>query len=153
MSLQTIFDDLLALLTSAGVTAPMHLGARHLVELAAPPRIVWVPTTDTIGAPKNLGMNPRHLFTSDLGIAVHCWGESFDAALELRDAFVRAARRYAHALFTISGGGFYNPAEDAWIKLGEVYVLQCSFPLPITDSPASAVATPETLEAAGEALP
>lgn len=153
MSLQETFSDLSMLLIGAGITAPMYLGARHLVELAAPPRIVWVPTTDTIGSPKNLGMNPRHLYTSELGVAVHCWGDSFDTALELRDAFVRAARRYAHALFVIAGGGFYNPAEDAWIKLGEVYVLQCSFPLPITDAPADVTAKPDTLHATGEALP
>lgn len=136
-TIQGTFDAMKALLEQAGVTAPMFLGARHLLEHGAPPRIVWVPTQDTIGAPLYIGTHPVRLFDSQLGIAVHCWGETFDEAIALRDAFVRASRLLQGAAFEITGGGFYNPNDDGWIKLGEVYALSCSVPLPIFEEPLS----------------
>lgn len=148
-TIQGTFDAMKGLLEEAGVTAPMQLGARHLSEHAAPPRIVWVPERDTIGAPLRVSTNPRQLFSSDLTILIHCWGEDHDGAIALRDAFIRAGRRLDGVSFKPLGGGFYNPNDDAWIKLGEVYVLTCSFPLPVLTDPPKPTAKPTKLDGEG----
>lgn len=134
-TLQGAFDKVKELLEEAGIEAPMFLGGRHLAEHAAPPRIVWVPTQDLIVAPAFVGDHPRRLFDSQLGISVHCWGKTHDDAIALRDAFIRASKRLQGLGFEVSGGGFYNPNDDAWIKLGEVYALSCSLRLPIYEVP------------------
>ncbi len=132
-SLAAIFADMQEALAGAGVTAESLLGARHLAANGAPPRYVWVPTTASYSGGRKVGNNSRELFAHDIGIAVHCWGESHDAALELHDAFIVAGRKKARASFVIKDGGFLNPLQDAWLKDGEVFVLVVTFPRAVAE--------------------
>ncbi len=132
-TLASIFDDMQQVLKEAGVEAEHLLGARHLAANGTPPRYVWVPTGAVYSGSRKVGGNARELFAHDLGIAVHCWGESHDAALELHDQFIIAGRKKARASFTIKAGDFLDPLQDAWLKVGEVFVLVVTFPRSVTE--------------------
>jgi hypothetical protein len=141
-----LIADLQEFLVAALPRTDVLVGARHLGANAAPPRVVVVPTTDQIGAPLKVGTNPRQLFSADTGIAVHLWGKTYGDAVDMRDATVRAARARAFASLQVRGAGWLNPLQDAWIKAGEVYVLELSLPIPITEATAKLVGRATSVE-------
>jgi hypothetical protein len=76
-------DDLTERFTAAGATVPtFHVGPRWLVTEEAPPRVVFVPTTDALNPSQRIGSpdvdgqpRARSLLTRFPMCRVHVWGD------------------------------------------------------------------------------
>ena len=76
--------------------ATTSLGARVADDLGTPPRIRWIPISDEPTAAPKMSATSNRLSRAILGISatfdVECHGATYEAALTLRDALVRALR-------------------------------------------------------------
>lgn len=86
----TILEEAQALL--AGV-APSYTGEKDLLRHDAPRRYVWVLAGASTSGTRAPGGNPRSLHDDAWSVAVHCWGETLDEAVRLRQCLVTAVRR------------------------------------------------------------
>jgi len=115
--------------------APTHQGQRELAKLAKPPRYVWVPRSESFGAPGAIGGNPRSLHDRLIRCDVHCWAIDIAGASWLEQALVTAVRETVKgANYTLAGAEWLQPE---WLQLGIVCTvsLDLRVPLPVARIP------------------
>ena len=119
-----------------------------LTVLAAPPRVVWVPTLDRFEGPQKRprggAVTGRSVATRRAGVALHCWAGSITATEDLVAAVVRSL--LAHASGTLD---FLAIIDGRWVAagattLGEGYLLNITVAIDVTGRAAGASDTPHT---------
>lgn len=137
-----IFDAVTAAIPSSVISPDACLfGEENLQAEANPPRIVWVPTTDSYGVPQQRGSDRselRALYTCQSGVDIHCWGEDTPGTLVLRDAMLRAIRSTLGPNL-VPNGGHWLRAEV--VHSGRVYVLSLQLMIPVTEAAPSTTGT------------
>lgn len=112
-------------------------GAETVFVQGAPPRIIYVPRTERIVGPGQLGGdgigNPRPLWTRAVEVEVHIWGKDFTATEGLLNTFVRAlhAVGWGDGVYKLTGGN-WDLGGKSQTTLGIVYVLNMTWFVPIT---------------------
>jgi hypothetical protein len=159
MALSQIFAAVQAEYEQIGPAAEWRDGGEHLGVQDAPPRIVWVPTTDAFKAPRvyfdettTATSAARVLMQCDATVEVHLWGSTRDEAEQMRDALISALRRSNAAAFTVTRG--YWPEQDARVlaQLGRRYILEINFPIPVPEVGGSATAATGATDTTDAAL-
>jgi hypothetical protein len=134
--------------TGRPVQVTVAVGERFLQEYASPPRVVWIPSSDSFVAPMKMGRSPRALWDRKPGVAVHVWAAGAvqaNAALQsvadlaategLVNDLVASIHRVVKAAH-----GFYELSGAEWITAGQVEarglacVLSLSFLVPVVEA-------------------
>jgi hypothetical protein len=115
-------------------TVPQFLvGADHLQDEGAPPRIVWVPTVESIRGPHAQGgdgiRNPRPLRTRHATVQAHIWGADIPKTEVLANHVVAALNDVAHGAYDVVRGD-WSIGQAAANRLGFVYVLEWEVQIP-----------------------
>jgi len=123
-------------LTALSQTVPEFLtGADQLAREGRPPRVVWVPTVETIQGPHAQGgdgvSNPRPLRSRHVVVQAHVWGDDIPACEALANHLVAAIHAECH--------GAHNEIRADWQigqaaanRKGWLYVLEWEIQIPIT---------------------
>lgn len=148
VSVLDVIDAVNARLPS-GVT--YRIGPEHAGESIAPPRVVWVPMTDSFSAPLNHAGAPRSpvmTVESTWDVILLCKGDdrtnstaSFRALEALRDAVICALHTVARGNALIVSGRFDQQDDSAISRFGRAYTLTVRFSLdvsPVTSALSSA---------------
>jgi hypothetical protein len=139
-----------------GCPAKVYFGKEFLAEHASPPRVVWVPTSDTYElpiqnqaagsppAPSATGTNPRPIWIRWAGAELHIWGAAKEQEKETRqrekdqsvmDALVNqtivALQKLVPGYYRLQGG-MQTPSPTA-VRKGFVYILRVQIAVPIVD--------------------
>jgi hypothetical protein len=132
MSLQQIYDAIMTRV-AADVPGLQHaLGADELDAHGAPPRVVWVPSTDQYdGDPKRGARTQPAIYEVSEGFDVHIHGANYDDARDLRDMFLRALHRETMGSSTPESGEWV-PGNAGVVRDGRVYVLSIRVQTPVT---------------------
>lgn len=129
----------------AGTT--WHIGEEWIRREEAPPRVVWIPRSETYRMPEGQGGDetgePRPLRTRVVSVEAHLWAASIDSdgaetsaganltAIEtLLNGTVQAISKHAWGSFEGSTGQWVF-ADGANIKLGVVYVFAFELRIPV----------------------
>jgi hypothetical protein len=114
-------------------------GVLSQAMLDAPPRIIWVPTTDQFLLPDVAEMNARSLWTRWAGVDAHIWGKDEEAAEELVHQLAAALKQTYPSIYALQmGTGQWVTQElaNAGITVkGQVYVLSFALGIPVTREP------------------
>jgi hypothetical protein len=116
------------------------IGEKHLAENDAPPRIVWLPTTDEFSPARLAGGTPRPLWDMVANYSLHLWADTIDAARQMELDAVAAMHRVMHAGIAASSLRF-KPTGATWHNEGELQTsgvqleLMVSFTMTVTDRP------------------
>ncbi len=141
MSLQQIYDAIMARVAADVPNLQHELGADTVDFHGAPPRVVWVPSTDQYdGDPKRGARTQPAIYEVSEGFDVHLHGADYDAARDLRDAFLRALHRETMGCSTPESGE-WAPGNAGVVRDGRVYVLSIRVQVPVTQQ-ALQTATP-----------
>ena len=139
MALSQIFDYVNGKLGEAvpGLTTG-KTGSDIFAAGAAPPRVVWVPTSEGFDHKTAQGgddvSNPRHLCNRVVLVEVHLWAADDDAV----EALLNIVVSNVHDAL---GGPGYEPAGGDWLatdalgKSGSAYVLHLQIFVPVTHTP------------------
>lgn len=121
-----------------------RIGPEHAGESIAPPRVVWMPTTDAFSAPLNRGSLPhRPVWTVESlwDAVLLCKGDdrtdptaSFRALEALRDAVIQAIYDTCRGNADIVSGRFDEQTDSAISRFGRAYTLSVRFSLEVTPS-------------------
>ncbi len=117
-------------LAAAGVTAKSYSGTRFLAENHAPPRYVWVATSDTF----NEGAEKRETdtaYTASEVVAIFCWGKTADEAYRMRNNMMVALKASCGAAVTFPQSGWLKDTEESVKQRGAVYQLNATFQVPV----------------------
>lgn len=102
----------------------------------APPRIVFVPERELIGAPRGRGGDqigqPSPLWTRRVAIKAHVWGKSQDLTEVLANHLVAAMHELLHGSYQLAGAEWLGGKVS---DHGFVYVLDWSLEVPFTREP------------------
>lgn len=136
MSLLAVLNDVSARLDPA---VTVHVGAEWIRQEEAPPRVVWVPKSESYGPPTPQGgdgiTNPAPLWTRRSVVECHLWANDFDAAEALLQAVVRSLHlSLTHHSYQVTSGEWI-PSDGTTVNLGVVYVLTLEIMIPITRAP------------------
>jgi hypothetical protein len=124
------------------VPLPSFVGEKYEAGHGTPPRLVWVPTDDTFGAPVKIGANPKAVRTRHAGADCIVWGGSLAATEQLVNDLVYAAHKaLQHAWYSVDHGRWDSKGELT--NQGIACVLGWTFQIPIV-GPAAVATTPET---------
>jgi hypothetical protein len=116
------------------------VGARHLAEQGAPPRIVWVPDADDYEGGFQREADRRVVLDAWTGLACHVWGADPDAVRELRRALIAAlVAEYGTPSLRFRGSGWLRPDAGEWTQDGEVYVLRVALRETVWEQPSTTV--------------
>jgi len=155
MGLADIAAEVMPRVVAAYTSLVWEVSTRALPRNDSPPRVTWVPTSDTFGPPRKVGANGtvRHLFTCNASVRIHIWGESVSQVEALREAILASLHLSAAGSMSI-GSGMWD-AEQGQTNLGESYVFTVTFQVPQREAAASTVrltaATPDnTTTTAGD---
>lgn len=147
-------DVYLAVQAHAGLVGVEHaIGAEYLDVMSAPPRVVWVPTTDAIisgqGRRNTTAKEPKSLLTRRAGVRIRCWAkaEASDDSVDEVRAVEELVRRVLVAIHETCFGS-YEATGVEWIggdgqevaQFGRCADIVCTFEVPVTKD-ASALAT------------
>jgi hypothetical protein len=123
-------------ITALGQTVPVfEVGADRAMVEGAPPRVAWVPATETIRGPHAQGgdgvKNPRPLRTRHAMVQAHIWGATIPATEILAGHIVAAIHDVCHGIHDeIRGDWTVNQASTT--RLGWLYVLDWEVQIPFT---------------------
>lgn len=124
-----------AALVAAGDVTPHFEGAEAISANNAPPRYVWVETTQSGEQKAALrGYNPPSVAATKEHVEIHCWGETRDQAYELRNNVLVALKRACGADVQLERGEwmhFDRSGNSAW--RGLVLVQEVSIAIPVAD--------------------
>jgi hypothetical protein len=142
---------LTTVLTALGAPVPEYLvGAQELANQTTPPRIIWVPTTETIQGPHAQGgdgvRNPRPLRTRHAQVQAHIWGADIPACEALAGHLVAAIHDVCHGVHDEISAD-WTVGQTAVARLGWLYVLAWEVQIPFTrelDVSATVTAIPIT---------
>jgi hypothetical protein len=127
-------------LRNLGQPLPSHeLGAWHIGEHDAPPRIVWEVVGGPVGPPNQLSAEGnrqiKQIGTRQERCRIHIWDEDFTATEVLMNHFVAAARA------DMTGFSF-SPLSTHWLVaqtektvLGRLCILEVEIRIPLTAEP------------------
>jgi hypothetical protein len=116
------------------------IGERHIHAHGKPPRLVWVPTTDSFEPPVKVTDNPRALRTRVCGVECHAWGANLRAAELIVNDVCVAVHRVAKRRTDPVCYGYYELRGLEWVTAGEflnegvVGVLRLEFRLDVADA-------------------
>ena len=145
MALSEIIDELERQVTAIGEgrvdgTIRCYLGGEKLGQQDAPPRVVWVPTTDDVRGAEvhyddavSAQASARPLAQVEETIDAHIWGKDWDEAELLRDIVVNALRATVLAAARVVRGSW--PVQDgaAIAQLGRPYILTFQLLVPVQE--------------------
>lgn len=151
MALADFIGDVVAHLnTGRDEPIPSYLGEKYKAQNDAPPRLVWVPTSDTFGPAVRIGANPKSVANRVAGVECRIWGATLaDTEALLNDVLV-AARRMGGGLLEMRGGEWQTEGELA--NEGFLYVMSLAVQIPVTE-PAAVAITPETYTTSTRVVP
>jgi hypothetical protein len=116
------------------------IGEKHIQAHGRPPRLVWVPTSDSFEPPIKASDNPRALRTRVCGVDCHVWGADLGVAELLVNDVCVAVHRVAKRRVSPVCYGNYELRGLDWITAGEflhegiVGVLHLEFRLDVADA-------------------
>ena len=142
---QTIIDEITARLVAAGKISAdkVKVGGKYLFAHSAPPRIVWLPISESSGPPVKGGRIPRSLWTRNIAVEVHAWGEDTDAASQLLNDLVVAAHEVLVDTYEFTGAEWPS-LNDEHSRHGAVVIVRLTIQIPV--APAAAATTTATIE-------
>jgi hypothetical protein len=121
-----------------------RIGPEHRGESIAPPRVVWIPASDTFSAPVNhggRGRRPVWTVESSWEVILLAKGDdrtgdsaSFRALESLRDAVINAVWETARGNAEILSGRFDEQDDSAISRFGRAYTLTIRFSLEVSPS-------------------
>ena len=137
MALAKIIETVVAAFND-GRTPPVQsfIGEKYIAQNDTPPRLVWIPTTDTFGPPVKVGANPKAYATRVAGVDCAVWGEDLGKTEQMVNDLIVALHREC-----LSRGN-YELRGAEWITAGEltnngiVYLLRLAIDIPIVGPPA-----------------
>ncbi len=139
-------DTIGAIITQANVgrtpALALLIGEKHKAENGVPPRIVWVPVSESFGPAKKIGGNPRAVRTRLATVECEVWGADLATTEQMINDIIFAAH-------TALGHGWYEVQSGRWKTEGELRALgyECAltwtFEIPVVGTAATAT-TPET---------
>lgn len=182
-----ISDDVVAALAAGGYPAltdgKVLLGAEHVAEASAPPRVVFVPATSRWAAKQVYGpakvqgypsanerlkVQERALLTETFTYRVHVWGQAsppdpaadYDATQVLYQQVVRSIHLLAPGNYTLEPGVWTDstPRGSQMVRAGREFVFHVSFGTPVLDqllpyAPADTAAHPTVKLDVGDGTP
>ncbi len=141
------------------------IGAEHIDANAAPPRVVWVPTADSItpgqGRRNTTAKEPKAVLTRRAGVRIRCWGkaEASDDAVDDIRAVEELVRRVLVAIHETCFGAYEATAIE-WVggdgqevaQYGRAADVVVAFEVPVMKdaSPLATLAVITTAEMTGE---
>jgi len=105
------------------------IGAQNVAAQDTPPRVVWVPTSDSYTGARLQRTEPRPVKTRNAGLSVHCWAGDLAATAELVNDVVAALHQTAWGNYQIKSGTW---VEAALAAKGMAYVIELTIEIPIT---------------------
>lgn len=139
---------------NVGRSRPLRvlIGERHFDEHGTPPRIIWLPTSDSFKPTRLAGGTPRPLWDLVATYSIHVWGPDIDGARQLEMDLVASLHRVMHLgdaavslRFEPLGATWHNAGELQ--KLGVHLELTVAFTIQVLDRPAT-TAAPTTVTGA-----
>ena len=115
---------------------PSFIGEKYVAQNDTPPRLVWIPSTDSFGPPVQVGANPKSYATRVAGVDCAVWGEDLGRTEEMVNDLIVALHRECMSR------GNYELRGAEWITAGEltnngiVYLLRLAIFIPIVGAPA-----------------
>jgi len=134
------------------VRTPSFIGEKYIAQNDTPPRLVWIPTTDSFGPPVQVGANPKSYATRAAGVDCAVWGEDLAKTEEMANDLIVAIHQQCKSR------GNYDVRGAEWVTAGEltnngiVYLLHLAIDIPIVGKPAIPV-RPQTETSSFHAVP
>jgi hypothetical protein len=136
--LQDIVAEFVTELADANVT--VAIGRKELHRNNAPPRVVFervggeVVMTQEIGRQDITTEATRQLWTRNLKLVMHCWGQDEEQAEQLmHNAAVAMRRAVGSGNIILGEESWGNEAADGDVNLGEEVTLEVGLQIPILD--------------------
>lgn len=121
-----LYNDLISRLPSG---TPLYLGRQYLVQHDRPPRLVLYPVSERFTPPERPQPQPgRVLWTREVGIELHIWGESYAQVEELLNEVTTALQASLGTSLRMESAAW---EPEGWDQLGAVLVLSFSVAVPI----------------------
>lgn len=143
-----ILTENIAILEADEGLVGVHFGfsATATYEHGTPPRIVWVPTTDTWEAAQPVEPGYRSIKTRVAVVEAHCWGANYGQAEAMLHNLVSALHKYFPCVHSIQSAKWLQLAKDPQMGMGWVVILPISFEIPVLDVPVDTAvfSTPST---------
>lgn len=118
---------------------PVLIGEKHVFANGAPPRIVWVPGTDSFTAPEKRSHTQPSILTRAAGVSCHVWGKTLADTEQLLNDLLLAVKDATRGDFEVQGAEWLTEGE--FCSSGAACLLQLVFRMPVV----AAVATIKTL--------
>jgi hypothetical protein len=139
---------------NVGRSKPLRvlMGEKHLGEQDKPPRVIWMPQSDSFKPTKLAGGTPRPLWDLVTTYSIHIWGPDIDGARQLEMDLVASLHRVMHSADALRSLRF-EPLGAVWHNIGELQShgvqleLTVAFTLQVLDRPAT-TRTPTTVTGA-----
>lgn len=130
-----------------GRSKPLRVlfGEKHLEEHDNPPRVVWMPQSDSFKPTQFVGGTPRPLWDLVATYSIHVWGSDIDGTRQLELDLVASLHRVMHLGDPLRSLRF-EPLGAVWHNVGELQTngvkleLTVSFTLQVLDRPATTAA-------------
>ena len=112
------------------------IGEKYIAQNDRPPRLVWIPTTDSFGPPVQVGANPKSYATRVAGVDCAVWGEDLAKTEDMANDLIVAIHQQCKSR------GNYEVRGAEWVTAGEltnngiVYLLHLAIDIPIVGKPA-----------------
>lgn len=156
VSILDVIQSIGALLPE-GVTS--QIGPEHAGETIAPPRVVWIPASESFGAPPNRGAQTRRAIqtiASTWEVVIFARGDeradptaSFRALERLRDAVLDAVHRVCRGNATAVAGRYDQQDGGAVGKFGRTYTLTVQFSVEVLSTASLSPAPIESTNVTG----
>lgn len=110
------------------------VGPEHIDSHTSPPCVIVEPVSESLSdapsAPRS--KIPGARYTATATVQFHCWGKTYDHALEIRAAVAAALWHVSRGSYRVTGGTWFQD-RDVTTK-GRVYTLSASIPFPVIDA-------------------
>lgn len=121
-----LYNDLISRLPPE---TPLYLGRHYLAQHDRPPRFVLYPVSERFASPERPQPQPgRVLWTREVGMELHLWGESYAQVEELLSEVTTALQASLGTALRIESATW---EPEGWDQLGTVLVLSFSVAAPI----------------------
>jgi hypothetical protein len=141
----TLDEQLQPVLDGLAAGFELLIGAQHLGEHDAPPRIVWVPDNDAFDAGYQREADRRVRLDAWTGLAAHLWCDTITAARELRRAvLIQLHKAFSVPRLRFVGGLWLRGDVAEWLRDGQCYVLRFQFREAVWEQPLTTVAIEHT---------
>ncbi|MCS7069093.1 MAG: hypothetical protein N2313_04550 [Meiothermus ruber] len=139
-----LYNDLLTRLPPG---TPLYLGRQHLAQHDRPPRLVLVPVSERFIPPDRPQPQPgRVLWTREVGLELHLWGQDYAQLEALLSETVTALTQSLGTSLRLESATW---EPEGWDQLGTVIVLNFSVAAPLLRAEAFAELEQITQECGG----